>query len=111
MSGVEPGFPGLSVQNGADLVLQEPDVWLRARMSGPTIPDLVWGGNFRIGGGNGRFQGQNWRDFVDGKVGKDGGKLDPLETKQIHGSKSTKYHRTNKSQKNLGAILCGDFRI
>ena len=23
------------------------------RISGPTIPDLVWGGNFRIGGGNG----------------------------------------------------------
>ena len=59
MSGVDPGFPGLSVQNRADLVLQEPDVWLgarmsgqMARMSGPTIPDLVWGGIFRIGGGN-----------------------------------------------------------
>jgi hypothetical protein len=48
---------------------------------------------------------------VDGSGGKDGGKLDPLETKQIHGSKSTKHHQTNKSQKNLGAIFGGDFRI
>ena len=46
MSGVEPGFPGLSVQNRADLALQEPDVrlgarmsGLMARMSGPTILD------------------------------------------------------------------------
>ena len=30
MSGVEPGFAGLSVQNQADVVLQEPDVWLGA---------------------------------------------------------------------------------
>ena len=66
MSGVEPGFPGLSVQNRADLAFQEPDVRLggpdvwpdgpdvrpEARMSGPTIPDFVWGGNFRIGDGN-----------------------------------------------------------
>ena len=32
--------------------------------------------------------------------GETWGKLDPLETKQIHGSKSTKHHQTNKSQKN-----------
>ena len=37
--------------------------------------------------------------------------LDPLETKQIHGSKSTKHHQTNKSQKKLGAIFVGNFRI
>ena len=37
--------------------------------------------------------------------GKDGGKLDPLETKQIHGSKSTKLLHTNKSQKKI----CGYF--
>ena len=35
MSGVEPGFPGLSVQNRADLVLQEPNVRPGTRMSGP----------------------------------------------------------------------------
>ena len=43
------------------------------------------------------------------KVEKIGGKLDPLVTKQIHGSKSTKHHQTNKSQK-IGAIFGGDFR-
>ena len=35
--------------------------------------------------------------------------LDPLETKQIHGSKSTKHHQTNKSQKKIGAIFGGEF--
>ena len=44
-------------------------------------------------------------------MGKLGEMLDPLETKQIHGSKSTKHHQTNKSQKTLGAIFGGDFRI
>jgi len=37
--------------------------------------------------------------------------LNPLETKQIHGSKSTKLHQNNKSQKKLGAIFVGNFRI
>ena len=45
---------------------------------------------------------------MDGRWGKDGGKLDPLETKQIHGSKSTK-DQTNKSQKKFGAIFGGEF--
>ena len=47
------GNPAVSVQNRADLVLQGPVVRLgarmsgpMARMSGPMIPDLVWGGNF-----------------------------------------------------------------
>ena len=44
-------------------------------------------------------------------MGKLGEMLDPLETKQIHGSKSTKHHQTNKSQKKIGAIFGGDFRI
>ena len=35
--------------------------------------------------------------------------LDPLETKKIHGSKSTKHHQTNKSQKNWGAIFWWGF--
>ena len=47
--------------------------------------------------------------FCGWKGGKDGGKLDPLETKQIHGSKSTKHHQTNKSQKELGAIFWWGF--
>ena len=50
--GVGAGFPGVYVQNRADLVLQGPDVRLGARMSGPTIQYLVWGRNFRIRGGN-----------------------------------------------------------
>jgi hypothetical protein len=44
-------------------------------------------------------------------VGKLGEMLDPLETKQIHGSKSTKHHHTNKSQKKVGAIFVGIFEI
>ena len=44
-------------------------------------------------------------------MGKLGEMLDPLETKQIHGSKSTKLHLTNKSQKNLGLFLVGIFEI
>ena len=36
--------------------------------------------------------------------------LDPLETKQIHGSKSTKLHQTNKSKK-IGAVFGGEFQI
>ena len=49
--------------------------------------------------------------FRGWKVGKIGEMLDPLETKQIHGSKSTKLHHTNKSQKKLGLFLVGKFRI
>ena len=49
--------------------------------------------------------------FRGWKVGKLEDMLDPLETKQIHGSKSTKLHLTNKSQKNLGLFLVGIFEI
>ena len=49
---------------------------------------------------------KNMRRKHEGKLG---GMLDPLETKQIHGSKSTKHHQTNKSQKKLGAIVGGEF--
>jgi hypothetical protein len=38
---------------------------------------------------------------VDGNDGEGGERLDPLETKQIHGSKSTKHHQTIRSQKKL----------
>ena len=44
-------------------------------------------------------------------MGKLGEMLDPFETKQIHGSKSTKHHQTNKSQKNLGLFLVGIFEF
>ena len=42
-------------------------------------------------------------------MGKLGDMLDPLETNKIHGSKSTKHHQTNKSQKKLGLFLVGIF--
>lgn len=45
------------------------------------------------------------------KVREGGGMLDPLETKQIHGSNPTKPHQTNKSQKKLGLFLVGNFQI
>ena len=48
---------------------------------------------------------------MDGNGGDDGGKLDPLMTKQIHGSNPTKLHQTNKSQKNWGLFLVGIFEI
>ena len=44
-------------------------------------------------------------------MGKLGEILDPLETKKIHGSKSTKHHQTNKSQTKLGLFLVGIFEI
>ena len=47
---------------------------------------------------------------MDGNWGEMDGKLDPLNTKQIHGSKPTKSQHTNKSQKK-GLFLVGNFRI
>jgi len=49
--------------------------------------------------------------FRGWEVGKIGEMLDPLETKQIHGSKSTKHHQTNKSQKNWGLFLVEFFEL
>ena len=54
--------------------------------------------------------GSKFDGFCGGKMGKLGEMLDPLETKQIHGSKSTKSHQTNRSQKKFGAIFVGNFR-
>ena len=69
----------------------------------------------RVPGGHGlgRKFVRKWKklvDFVEGKVEMDGGMLDPLETKQIHGTNPTKPHQTNKSQKKLGLFLVGNFR-
>ena len=50
-------------------------------------------------------------DFVDGNGGDDGGKLDPIVAKQIHGSNSTQLHHTNKTQKKIGLFLVGIFEI
>ena len=51
--------------------------------------------------------GAKFEGFCGWKVGKLGEMLDPLETKQIHGSKSTKHHQTNKSQKFWGYFWWG----
>ena len=101
--------------------LQEPDVRDNGRISGlagcPGLGPDVWTPNPRMNSRNsilGReieISGAKLERFRGWKVGKLGGKLDPLETKQIHGSKSTKHHQTNKSQKKLAAIFVGDFRI
>ena len=52
--------------------------------------------------------GAKFDGFCGEKMGKLGEMLDPLETKQIHGSKSTKLHQTNRSQKKIGAIFGGE---
>ena len=81
-----------------------PDDPGRSNCSGFPLGDEFLGGNWMI-------SGQKLRRFHGWKVGKLVGKLDPLETQRIHGSKSTKHHQTNKSQKKLGAIFGGGFRI
>ena len=68
-----------------------------------------WAEISRFRGGNWRFLGQNWGDFGDGCWGKDGGKLDPPETKQIHGSNPTKHHQNQQITKKIGAIFGGEF--
>ena len=49
--------------------------------------------------------------FHGWKVGKLGGELDPLETKQIHGSNPTKLHHTNISQIFWKGYLWWEFSI
>ena len=53
--------------------------------------------------------GEISKNFDGGKGGEGGELSDPLETKQIHGSKPTKSHQTNRSQKKFGAIFGGEF--
>ena len=89
-------------------MLQESDVQLGARMSGPTIPDRDLDFETQFGAEiddlGGKLDG-----FCGWKVGKLGEKLDLLKTQRIHGSKSKKHHQTNKSQKILGAIFWWGF--
>ena len=77
-------------------------VWL-ARVHGVLEERMNSSGS--VGKNQGEVKFEGW------KVGEGGGKLDPLETKQIHGSNPTKSHQTNKSQKKLGLFLMGNFRI
>ena len=101
--------------------LQEPDVRGTGRMSGgPDVrgygPD-VRAPNPRMNSRNsilGRklmISGAKFDGFRGWKVGKLGEMLDPLKTKQIHGSNPTKLRQTNKSQKKLGLFLVGIFEI
>ena len=70
-----------------------------------------WVAGRPVGCGRPMISGAKLDGFRGWKVGKLGGMLDPLETKQIHGSKSTKLPHTNKSQKKLGLFLVGIFEI
>ena len=56
------------------------------------------------------ISGSKLGGFRGWKEGKLGGMLNPLETKQIHGSKSTEHYQTNKSKK-IRAIFGGIFKI
>ena len=81
-----------------------------ARMSGPTIPDLVWGGNFRIGAE---------MDDSKGKIGE----ILWMEIGERWGkARSTcntrnpwiKFNKTSSHQqitKKIGTIFVGQFRI
>ena len=75
------------------------------------LPGRTLNSRSENGGRKTRFPGAKLRRFHGWKWGKDGGKLDPLETKQIHGSKSTKHHPNQQITKTFGAIVDGDFRI
>jgi len=57
------------------------------------------------------ISGAKFDGFHGWKVRKLGEMLDPLETKQIHGSKSTKLLQTNKSRKKMRLFLVGIFEI
>ena len=103
-SGFGPDFRDLMSRTLCENALQEPDVRLGARMSGlrPGFPARrfqigIWTSKLDLGR-KWMISGAKFDGFCGWKGGIDGGKLDPLETKQIHGSKSTKHHQTNKSQ-------------
>ena len=109
----------LMSRNLRENALQEPDVRANGRISGmagcPGVGPDVRAPNPRMNSRNsilGRklmISGAKLQRFRGWKVEKLGEMLDPLETKQIHGSKSTKHHQTNKSQKKWGLFLVGIF--
>ena len=119
--GLGPDFWDLMSRTACENALQEQDVRANGRMSGlagcPVVGPDVRAPNPRMNSRNsilGRklmISGAKLERFRGWKVGKLGEMLDPLETKQIHGSKSTKHHQTNKSQKKLGLFLVGIFEF
>ena len=57
------------------------------------------------------ISGSKLKRFCGGKMGKLGEMLDPLETKQIHGSNPTKLYQNQEITKKIGAIFVGIFEI
>ena len=55
-----------------------------------------------------RSKFERFRGWKEEKIGE---MPDPLETKQIYGSNTTKIRQTNKSQKKLGLFLVGIFGL
>ena len=119
--GVWPDIRDLMSRTLRENALQEPDVWAIGRISGmagcPGVGPDVRAPNPRMNSRNsilGRklmISGAKLERFRGWKVGKHGEILDPLETKQIHGSNPTKLHQTNKSQKKLRLFLVEIFEI
>ena len=99
-------------RTGREIALQEPDVRANWRMSGlagcPGVGLDVRAPNPRMNSRNsilGRklmILGAKFDGFQGWKVGKLGEMLEPLETKKIHGSKSTKHHQNQQITKKLG---------
>ena len=100
-----PKVPGKAGRSGSRNVRAGPDVPVVGILPRTeTWRTWVWaeklGGKAQIRRGERR----NWRKR---RVGR----LDLRATHKIHGSKPTKSQHTNKSQKKIGAIFGGDFRI
>ena len=88
------------VRSGSEIRCFSSGVGFRSSGKGRTSGGL---GSTRDLSSGTRFWAEFWdlgsklRRFRGWKVGKLGEMLDPLETKQIHGSNPTKHHQTNKS--------------
>ena len=96
------GYPVADVPNRANLVLQGPDVRPDDSRSRLGRKFSNWGRKLMIP----RAKLERFRGW---KVGKFGDMLDPLETKQIHGSNPTKHHQNQQITKKFGAIFGGEF--
>ena len=73
------------------------------------LPGRTLNSGSENGGGKTRFPRSKLGRFWGWMVGKNGGKLDPLETKQIHGSNPTKHHQNQQITKKFEAIFGGEF--
>ena len=96
------GEGGRQNRSSAELVMEETRI---RRSQYLQVTDVrkwtdVWSPDVRSGQKSANF----WWIKSMGPVGE---MLDPLETKQIHGSNPTKFYHTNKSQKNWGYFWWG----